>query len=368
MIRAAIVGATGYVAEELYRLLLQHPGARVVEAVSAGSSGRKLEDVYPSLRGFGTPVLAEYDENRLVSHCDVVFLALPHGASGPLAKGLLAGGVKVIDLSADFRYKNPAAYEETYKVVHPAPELLEHGVYGLCEIYGEKISKASLVANPGCYTTCSLLSLIPLLERGAIRPEGIIIDASSGISGAGAALKAEHQFARVDGNFKAYSVGVHRHTSEIEEQLGFHLPLEQQQSSVPAGTGAPTNGSGQVKVQFTPHLLPVKRGILATIYATPALPFHGETEGELLEIYRDYYGGKPFVQILPSGAQPELSHVVGSNQFHLAFVADRRTGRLIITGVLDNLVKGAAGQAIQNMNLMFGLDQTTGLRTPAWFL
>lgn len=360
MIRAAIVGATGYVAEELYRLLLQHPGARVVEAVSSGSRGKKLEDVYPSLRGFGTPELAEYDENRLIAHCDVVFLALPHGASGPLAKGLLAGGLKVIDLSADFRYKNRQTYEDTYRVSHCAPELLEHSVYGLCEIYGEKISKAALVANPGCYTTCSLLSLIPLLESGYIQAEDLLIDAASGISGAGAGLAADKQFARVDGNFKAYGVGVHRHTSEIEEQLGFHLP-----HGIP-GSATPSNAG--VQVQFTPHLLPVKRGILATLYARPKTPFGESAEGDIAGIYREYYGGKPFIQILAPGEQPELSHVVGSNQFHLGYVADRRTGRLVVTAALDNLIKGAAGQAIQNMNLLFGLDQTTGLRSPAWYL
>ena len=366
MIRAAIVGATGYVAEELYRLLLSHPGARVVEAVSSGSSGKKLEDVYPSLRGFGTPVLADYDEDRLVSHCDVVVLALPHGASGPLVKGLLAGGIKVVDLSADFRYKDAAVYEETYKIAHPAPELLAHSVYGLCEVYGEKISKASLVANPGCYTTCSLLSLIPLLESGFIRPDGLIIDASSGISGAGAGLKAENQFARVDGNFRAYGVGTHRHTSEIEEQLGFFRPAKPGASAPGPANGAAA--ASPVQVQFTPHLLPLKRGILATIYAEPARPFTESAEAEIAAVYREYYGGKPFIQILSPGEQPELSHVVGSNQFHLGYVADRRTGRLIVTAVLDNLIKGAAGQAIQNMNLLFGLDQTTGLRTPAWYL
>lgn len=360
MIRVGIVGATGFVAEELVRILMQHPTAQVVELVSSSHQGKRLDEIFPSFRGFSTLVLSSYDEIRLAKNCDVIFLALPHGKSAPMAEGLLAHGVKVIDLSADFRYKDQRLYEKTYNVEHCCPELLRHAVYGLSEIYEDRITKASLVANPGCYTTCSLLSLIPLVETGFIQPASIIIDAKSGISGAGNHLSQANQFASVAGNFKAYGVGNHRHTSEIEEQLGLHMPAK-----------ANTPGSKaveEINISFTPHLLPVKRGILATIYGTPTQTFAPNAEQEVTAIYRQYYGGKPFVYINPPGEMPELNHVVGSNGFHLGFVIDRRVNRIIITAVIDNLIKGAAGQAIQNMNLMFDLDQTSGLRAPAWYL
>ena len=364
MIRVGIVGATGFVAEELVRILMQHPAAQVVELVSSSHQGKRLDDIFPSFRGFSPLILSSYDEVRLAANCDVVFLALPHGKSAPMAEGLLAHGLKVIDLSADFRYQSQDLYEKTYNVDHCCPDLLRHAVYGLCEIYEDRIAKASLVANPGCYTTCSLLSLIPLVESGFIQPASIIIDAKSGISGAGNHLNHATQFTSVSGNFKAYSVGNHRHTSEIEEQLSLHMPVKAALSGITMGNEA----ANQVSISFTPHLLPVKRGILTTIYATPAKAFGPETEQEMSAIYRQYYGGKPFVHINPPGEMPELIHVVGSNGFHLGFVIDRRVNRIIITAVIDNLIKGAAGQAIQNMNLVFGLDQTSGLRTPAWYL
>jgi len=364
MIRVGIVGATGFVAEELVRILMQHPAAQVVELVSSSQKGKRLDEIFPSFRGFSPLVLSSYDEVRLAANCDVVFLALPHGKSAPMAKGLLAHGLKVIDLSADFRYQSQTLYEKTYKVEHCCPDLLGHAVYGLCEIYEDRIAKASLVANPGCYTTCSLLSLIPLVETGFIQPASIIIDAKSGISGAGNHLSQANQFASVSGNFKAYAVGNHRHTSEIEEQLGFHLPERASSSGGLSGS----EGANAVSISFTPHLLPVKRGILTTIYATPTKSFGPQTEQEVAAVYRQYYGGKPFVHINPPGEMPELNHVVGGNGFHLGFVIDRRVNRIIITAVIDNLIKGAAGQAIQNMNLLFGLDQTMGLRTPAWYL
>jgi N-acetyl-gamma-glutamyl-phosphate reductase len=364
MIRVGIVGATGFVAEELVRILMQHPAAQVVELVSSSHQGNRLDEIFHSFRGFSPLVLSSYDEVRLAANCDVVFLALPHGKSAPMAEGLLAHGLKVIDLSADFRYQSQSLYEKTYHVDHCCPALLRHAVYGLCEIYEDRIVKASLVANPGCYTTCSLLSLIPLVETGFVEPESIIIDAKSGISGAGNHLSQSNQFTTVSGNFKAYSVGNHRHTSEIEEQLSLHLPTKM-------GLTGSTSGSeisGQVSISFTPHLLPVKRGILTTIYATPMKAFGPKAEQEVTDIFRQYYGGKPFIYVNPAGEMPELTHVVGSNGFHLGFVIDRRVNRIIITAVLDNLIKGAAGQAIQNMNLLFGLDQTSGLRTPAWYL
>ena len=366
MIRVGIVGATGFVAEELVRILMHHPAAQVAELVSSSHQGMRLDDIFPSFRGFSNLVLSAYEESRLASSCDVVFLALPHGKSAPIVEGLLSHGLKVVDLSADFRYQSQALYESTYGVVHCCPGLLPHAVYGLSEIYEDRIAKANLVANPGCYTTCSLLSLIPLVESGFIQPASVIIDAKSGISGAGNHPTKSNQFANVSGNFKAYGVGNHRHTSEIEEQLNFHLPEpgpvdKIDESSEPVG---------RTHISFTPHLLPVKRGILATIYASPTsgAAFGPQAEQEVMDIYRRYYGGKAFVHINPPGELPELSHVVGGNGFHLGFVVDRRVNRIIITAVIDNLIKGAAGQAIQNMNIMFGLDQTAGLRFPAWYL
>lgn len=366
MIRVGIVGATGFVAEELVRILMQHPAAQVVELVSSSQKGKRLDEIFPSFKGFSSLTLSDYDETRLASKCDVVFLALPHGKSAPMVEGLLSKGLKVVDLSADFRYQSQTLYESTYGVTHCCPGLLPHAVYGLSEIYEDRVAKANLVANPGCYTTCSLLSLIPLVESGFIEPASIIIDAKSGISGAGNNPTSANQFAAVAGNFKAYSVGNHRHTSEIEEQLSFHLPATgTDQKDVPD-----LSCSSSVSISFTPHLLPVKRGILTTIYATPCsgVSFGPLAEQEVTDIYRRYYGGKSFVQINPPGEIPELSHVVGSNGFHLGFVIDRRVNRIIIAAAIDNLIKGAAGQAIQNMNLMFGLDQTSGLRLPAWYL
>lgn len=367
MIRVGIVGATGFVAEELVRILMQHTSAQVVELVSSSHQGQRLDEIFPSFKGFSPLVLSSYDELRLAANCDVIFLALPHGKSAPLAEGLLAHGLKVVDLSADFRYQSQSHYEKTYNVVHCCPNLLKHAVYGLCEIYEDQIAMASLVANPGCYTTCSLLSLIPLVETGFIEPKSIIIDAKSGISGAGNHLTQANQFASVSGNFKAYGVGTHRHTSEIEEQLGLHLPGKTTEMADRKGEGVVV-GASEVNISFTPHLLPVKRGILSTIYASPTKAFALQAEDEVSAIFRQYYGSKAFVHINPPGEMPELNHVVGSNGFHLGFVIDRRVNRIIITAVIDNLIKGAAGQAIQNMNLMFGLDQTTGLKTPAWYL
>jgi N-acetyl-gamma-glutamyl-phosphate reductase len=375
MIRVGIVGATGFVAEELVRILMQHPAAQVTELVSSSHQGKRLDEVFPSFKGFAPLILSVYDEVRLGATCDVVFLALPHGKSAPLAAGLLSQGLKVIDLSADFRYQSRQQYETTYKVSHCCPDLLPHAAYGLCEIYEDRIAKSNLVANPGCYTTCSLLSLIPLVENGILQPESIIIDAKSGVSGAGNHLSQTSQFTSVSGNFKAYGVGNHRHTSEIEEQLGFHLPADSVETIDPGETAVGNDCVSSppkrtVNISFTPHLLPVKRGILTTIYGSPAKgkAFGPSAEQEVTAVYRKYYGGKPFVHINPPGEMPELSHVVGSNGFHLGFVIDRRVNRIIVTSVIDNLIKGAAGQAIQNMNLLFGLDQTTGLRLPAWYL
>ncbi|MDD3243001.1 MAG: N-acetyl-gamma-glutamyl-phosphate reductase [Eubacteriales bacterium] len=345
MLKAAIVGATGYAAAELLRLLSSHPEVQVTHLISDSSAGTPIAEVYPSLHGFCPLVMEKLDAEQLGKECDVVFLALPHGVSAANAPALLAGGCKVIDLSADFRYADLATYEKIYGVTHPCPELLSEAVYGLSEIYPAQISAARLIGNPGCYTTCANLALIPAVRAGLIDPASIIIDAASGTTGAGRKPAQAYHFPETDENYMAYKVAAHRHTSEIEEQV-----------SAAAGKA--------VRLTFTPHLLPVKRGILSTIYASVTPAFSVEAMYAAYACYQE----QPFVYIHPQGTLPQLKMVAGSNMVHIGFVPEPATGRVIILSALDNLVKGAAGQAIQNMNLMFGLAQATGLSTPPWYL
>ena len=255
-------------------------------------------------------------------------------------------GKKIIDLSADFRYRDRSVYEAWYPVVHPCPDLLKDAVYGLPELYRQRIAQAQIVGNPGCYTTCAILALAPLIKNKLIDPSTLIIDAKSGVTGAGRGAKAEMQFCEVNENFKAYGVATHRHTSEIEQELG--LLAEE-----------------SLTVSFTPHLLPIQRGILSTGYARLTRPV---CHAEVMSLYEQIYRDAPFVILRGEGDLPEIKHVRGSNYIHIGFVIDPRTQRIIVVSTLDNLIKGAAGQAIQNMNLMFGLDESTGLNTPAWYL
>ncbi len=338
MIKAAIIGANGYTGFELMKLIYNHPHLTLTTAASRSNSGIKVSDLYPAL-GFAYPDLkfTEPDPETISKNADVVFTALPHAASAAMCATLAANGVKVIDLSADFRYTDIKLYEDTYKVTHPCPELNKQAVYGLCEINRDKIKTAQIIGNPGCYTTCSILPLYPLVKCGLINSRGIIIDAASGITGAGRKESIDYNFCETDENYKAYGVTTHRHTTEIEEQLSI--------------------GSEKAVISFTPHLLPVKRGILATIYADSV---KGVTAADIDKAYGMYKGEK-FAMALGEGKLPEIKWVAQSNVCAFGYKIDGKNNRLIIVSAIDNLIKGASGQAIQNCNIMFGLPEHEGL-------
>ncbi len=345
MIKTAVLGATGYAGIELVRLLVSHPDVEIVSLCSQSFAGQKISDVYQSLRGVLDMECEEINYDKL-STCDVVFTALPHGASKTVIPSLAERGLKVIDLSGDYRYDDPKVYEEWYGEKHSSPELLAQSVYGLPELHREKIKSATLIGNPGCYTTCSILAAAPLIASGLGEHKNIIIDAKSGVTGAGRGIALPYHFCECTENSKAYKVGTHRHTSEIEQEL--------------------SNLAGeQIMVSFTPHLIPQKRGILATVYINLS---REATAEEVHKIYTDFYAGEPFVRIKPLGELPETKHVAGSNFIDIGVVVDKRLQRAVIVSALDNIVKGAAGQAIENMNLMFGLDETTGLAAPGYYL
>ena len=346
MIRASVIGANGYTGLELLGILGNHPDVEVRHIVSRSNAGTPVCAMYPSLKAFRGRLFEDVQPETIAADSDVCFLALPHAASAAMGGTLYRMGVRIIDLSADFRYKDVEVYERTYKVVHPESELLKAAVYGLPELYAEQIKSAGIIGNPGCYVTCSILSLYPLLKEKLISDKGIIIDAKSGATGAGRKADTANLFCEVDENFKAYGVTTHRHTSEIEQELSI-------------ANGAP------LALSFTPHLLPVQRGILATIYCD-LLP--GADADAVYAAYRKHYDGKPFVLVNPEGVLPELKHVKHSNEFHVGFKIDKRLNRLIVVGCIDNLIKGASGQAVQNMNLMFGLDEAAGLEFPAKYL
>jgi N-acetyl-gamma-glutamyl-phosphate reductase len=341
----SVIGATGYAGAELIRLLTGHPRVRIAHLASSSTAGQPLAAVYPSFMGSGLPALEVPDYELLGRDSDVVFTALPHKVSAQAAPPLLAAGARVVDLSADFRYLDADLYAQWYGA-HPAPGLLSRAVYGLPELHREAIRSAQLVGNPGCYTTCAILGLAPAVRAGLIDPGRIVIDAKSGVTGAGAAATRDLHFCEVDENIKAYKVAAHRHTSEIEQEL-----------SLVAGK--------PIALSFTPHLIPVKRGILATMHCELTAP---QSHADVMAVYRDFYAGEPFVRLYEEGSLPEIKHVNGSNECRIGWVVDRRLGRLILVSVLDNLVKGAAGQAIQNMNLMLGLEETEGLTQRAWYL
>ncbi|MGB9713149.1 MAG: N-acetyl-gamma-glutamyl-phosphate reductase [Dissulfurimicrobium sp.] len=339
MLRIAIIGGSGYTGIELLRLLRGHPKARVVAVTSRRFAGKLLADVFPSLYGlYDGLAFSEPDIGSLAGDIDVAFTAVPHKAAMAIVSELLEAGLRVIDLSADFRLRDQKTYEAWYEP-HSAPHLLSHAVYGLTEIYRAKITAARLVANPGCYPTSALLPLIPLLRAGLVDPKDIVIDSKSGASGAGRNPSIGTLFCEVNEAFKAYKIGEHRHTPEIEQEL-----------SLAAGT--------DVVVNFTPHLVPMSRGILTTIYAKPA---KAASTSELIEALRVFYQDRPFVRILPQGLFPDVSSVRGSNFCDIGLKIEGRTNRLIIISAIDNLVKGASGQAIQNMNIMHGIPEAAGL-------
>ncbi len=345
MIRAGILGATGYAGIETVRLLSLHPEVEIARVVSKSFAGKRLPDVYPSMGHVVELALEELDEDDIAASCDVVFTALPHGASKTVIPALYEKGLKIIDLSGDFRYDSKEVYEQWYGEPHSAPELLEQSVYGLCELRRDTIKTTRLVGNPGCYTTCSILPLYPLLKAGVIEKTNIIIDAKSGVSGAGRSTSLDNSFCECTENMKAYKIATHRHTSEIEQEL-----------SRAAGSG--------ILVSFTPHLIPLKRGILATCYANLK---GAHTYEEILSLYQNFYKDEYFIRIM-DGILPETNHVAGSNFCDIGFRIDERLNRIVVVSAIDNLIKGAAGQAVQNMNILFGLDEKTGLEMPAFYL
>ncbi len=337
--RAAIVGSTGYGGVELIRLLLQHPKIIIISVISSSQSGVPIADGYPHLNQIVVDDLDAVDIPLIKSKADVVFTATPHGVSTALVPQLLEAGLKVVDLSGDFRLKSGDVYKRWYKKDPGPAELLEQAVYGLSEVFGDEVRGAEWVSNPGCYTTTTLLGLIPAAAAGWIDPKTIITDAKSGVSGAGRGLSMTTHYSETNENFFAYKVNKHQHTPEIEQVL-----------SRVAGE--------EVIVTFTPHLVPMTRGILATSYATIQ---GSHTEEDFIQLYREYYAGRPFVRIRPQGTMPATKEVWGSNYCDIGISVDERTGRATIISVTDNLVKGASGQAIQNFNLMMGWDETLGL-------
>lgn len=345
MIKVGIIGATGYTGVELVRLLSGHPQAEIVALTSQSYVGQSLPEVYPSLEGYSNLICQEQNVAQVANLADVVFTALPHGLSMPVAQEVAAAGKKFIDLGADFRFDNPLIYEEWYQVEHTAPQLAPRAVYGLPEINREAVKGAQIVGNPGCFPTSAILGLAPLLKGGLIEKDTIIIDSKSGVSGAGRGLSLGSHYSEVNENFKAYNIGVHRHTPEIEQEL-----------SKLAGE--------KVTISFTPHLVPMTRGILSTIYSRLNSNFSTE---EIIERYQEFYAGEPFIHIMPKGQYPQTKWATGSNNCYIGLTVDPRTQRVVVVAAIDNLVKGASGQAIQNMNLLFGLPETMGLSTPGMY-
>lgn len=349
MIKAGIIGATGYAGGELVRLLLAHPQVEIAWYGSRSFVDKKYADVYRNMFTLVDAACMDDNMEELAGQVDVIFTATPQGfCASLLGEGILSKA-KVIDLSADFRIKDVAVYEEWYGIEHKAPEFIGEAVYGLCELNREQVRTARLVANPGCYPTCSILSVYPLIKEGLIDPSTLIIDAKSGTSGAGRGAKVDNLFCEVNENIKAYGVATHRHTPEIEEQLSYA-----------AGQG--------VALNFTPHLVPMNRGILVTAYASlcrkeGSLPSYERVR----EAYEKYYKDERFVRLLNRDVCPETKWVEGSNYVDVNFRIDVRTGRIVMMGAMDNLVKGAAGQAVQNMNLMFGFPESQALELVPMF-
>ena len=343
MIKVGIIGATGYAGAEIARLLQAHPDAQVVWYGSRSYIDKKYSETFGNFYKIVDAKCLDDNMEELANEVDVIFTATPQGLCASLVNDDILNKVKIIDLSADFRLKDVSVYEEWYKIEHKAPQYIDEAVYGLCEINRDKIRNARIIANPGCYTTCSILTAYPLVKEGLINPDTLIVDALSGVSGAGRGGKVANLYCEVNESAKPYGVAVHRHTPEIEEQLGYA-----------AGR--------KLTINFTPHLVPMNRGILATEYATlvkkdGVLP----TAADIRAAYEKYYKDEKFIRILEDGVYPETRWVEGSNFTDIGFKIDERTGRIIMMGALDNLVKGAAGQAVQNMNILFGFDEAKGL-------
>lgn len=345
MIKAGIIGATGYAGGELVRILTGHRDVEIKWYGSRSYIDKKYAEVYQNMFQIVDDKCMDDNMEALADEVDVIFTATPQGLCASLVNEEILSKVKIVDLSADFRIKDVATYEEWYKIQHPTPQFIPEAVYGLCEINREAVKKARLVANPGCYPTCSTLSIYPLLKEGLIDPGTIIIDAKSGTSGAGRGAKVDNLYCEVNENIKAYGVANHRHTPEIEEQLSY-------------AAGQP------VLINFTPHLVPMNRGILITAYASLKKEVSYE---EVKAAYDKYYANEKFVRVLEKDVCPQTKWVEGSNYVDVNFKIDPRTKRVIMMGAMDNLVKGAAGQAVQNMNLMFGLKESEGLELVPMF-
>ncbi len=343
MIKVGIIGSTGYAGAEIVRLIQGHPDAEVVWYGSRSYIDKKFADIYGNFFNIVDASCMDDNMEELAEKADVIFTATPQGLCASLVNEDILNKVKIVDLSADFRLKDVSVYEKWYQIEHKAPQYLGEAVYGLCEINREKIKSARIVANPGCYTTCSILTAFPLIKEGLIDPDTLIVDALSGVSGAGRGAKVANLYCEVNESAKPYGVANHRHTPEIEEQLSYAAGKE-------------------ILINFTPHLVPMNRGILATEYAT-LIKKDGKLPeaSDIMAAYEKYYGKESFIRLLGDGVYPETRWVEGSNFVDIGFKIDPRTGRIIMMGALDNLVKGAAGQAVQNMNILFGLPETAGI-------
>lgn len=345
MIKVGVIGATGYAGAELVRILSRHPGVELVALTTQSYTDKPFWEVYPHLYRYVDLACEALELPGLVKKCDVVFTALPHGHAMPVAREVVRQDKKLIDLGADFRFYDTDVYQTWYKVEHTAADLAEQVVYGLPEIRRDRIKSARILANPGCYPTSAILGLAPLLQKRLVDTSGIVVDSKSGVSGAGRGLSLNTHYCEVNENIKAYGVATHRHTPEIEQEM-----------SALAGE--------EVVISFTPHLIPMTRGILSTSYAKLQTPLDQE---ELTAVYRDFYAGERFVRVLPAGMLPLTKAVAGSNHCDVAAVADRRTGRVVVVSAIDNLIKGAAGQAVQNMNIMFDLPEDGGIIGPGMY-
>jgi N-acetyl-gamma-glutamyl-phosphate reductase len=338
MTRVGVIGATGYAGAELVRILSGHPDVKLTALTSRKYAGMKYDGIYPSMAGVVNLACEEFNEDSFCDKVDIIFIALPHSIPMEIVPGLIKRGKKVIDLSADFRFKDVLRYE-TYYQPHTAKELLKEAVYGLCEIYFDKIKKAALIGNPGCYPTSVLLPLVPLLKGNFLDINTIIADSKSGVSGAGRSLSLTTHFCEANESFKAYKVAEHRHCPEMEEILS-------------------VEAKKPVKITFVPHLIPMTRGMLTTIYVNLAKKIDGEAIHSCIS---SFYSEHPFIRICPENRLPDTLHVRGTNYCDIGFKLDEPNNRLIIISAIDNLVKGAAGQAVQNMNMMLGIDETRGL-------
>lgn len=345
MIRAGIIGSTGYAGQELVRLLLNHKDVELTWFGSRSYIDERYSSIFGNMFQLADDICKDDNIEEMMEQTDVIFTATPQGLCASLVNENVLSRVKVIDLSADFRLKDVGVYEQWYKITHKSPQFIEEAVYGLTEINRDKVKAARLLANPGCYTTCSILSLYPLVKEGLVDAQSIIVDAKSGVSGAGRGAKVQNLYCEVNESMKAYGVLTHRHTPEIEEQLGYAAGED-------------------IRIIFTPHLVPMNRGILVTAYANLMKQVSYE---EVRAAYDKYYRDEYFIRMLEQDVCPETRWVEGSNFVDINFKLDERTNRIVVMGALDNVVKGAAGQAVQNMNLMFGLPERTGLELVPMF-